>query len=136
MTECPAPEFTGATRGATATLLRLEGLLVLGVAVAVFHALGGGWLMFAVLFLVPDLSMLGYLAGPRIGAACYKAGHSYLGPALLGAAGLYMSAPLIQQIAAIWVAHVGFDRALGYGLKYAEGFGFTHLGFKGRAARA
>jgi len=136
MTECPAPEFIGATRGAPATLLRLEGLLVLGVAVAVFHALGGGWLMFAVLFLVPDLSMLGYLAGPRVGAACYNAGHSYLGPALLGAAGLYMSAPLIQQIAAIWVAHVGFDRALGYGLKYTEGFGFTHLGFKGRAARA
>ena len=136
MTECPAPEFTGATRGAPATLLRLEGLLVLGVAVAAFHALGGGWLMFAVLFLVPDLSMLGYLAGPRVGAACYTAGHSYLGPALLGAAGLYLSNPLIQQIAAIWVAHVGFDRALGYGLKYGQGFGFTHLGLKGRAARA
>ena len=46
-----------------------------------------------------------------------------------------MSDHLIQQIAAIWVAHVGFDRALGYGLKYADGFGFTHLGLKGRAAR-
>ena len=135
MTECPAPEFTGATRGAPAILLRLEGLLVLGVAVAAFHALGGGWQLFAVLFLVPDLSMLGYRAGPRVGAACYNAGHSYLGPALVGALGLYTSDHLIQQIAAIWVAHVGFDRALGYGLKYTEGFGFTHLGFKGRAAR-
>ena len=135
MTECPAPEFTGATRGAPATLLRLEGLIVLIVAVAAFHALGGGWRLFAVLFLVPDLSMLGYLAGPRIGAAGYNAGHSYIGPALVGALGLCLPSPLIQQIAAIWVAHVGFDRALGYGLKYPQGFGFTHLGLKGRAAR-
>lgn len=83
---------------------------------------------FASLFLVPDLSMLGYLRGPRVGAVCYDAAHSYVGPlALLGVGGL-AAAPTAVAIALIWIAHVGFDRALGYGLKYGTAFRDTHLG--------
>jgi hypothetical protein len=95
--------------------------------VAAFHRMGGGWALFAGLFLVPDLSMLGYLAGPRLGALGYNAGHSYLGPALLGVIGLAAASPLAAQLALIWSAHIGFDRLLGYGLKYPSAFGNTHL---------
>ncbi len=121
--------------GAARILLQMEGGVVLAGAAAAFAQLGGSWTLFAVLFLTPDLSMLGYLAGPRVGAVGYNAGHSYLGPAALAAFGAAQGQTLLLQLAAIWVAHVGFDRMLGYGLKSAAGFGFTHLGVKGRAAR-
>ena len=91
--------------------------------------------MFAGLSLVPDLSMLGYLGGPRLGAACYNAGHSYLGPAVLAALAVAASMPMLLSIACIWLAHIGFDRMLGYGLTYATSFGETHLGRRGRATR-
>ncbi|MBO0751473.1 MAG: DUF4260 domain-containing protein [Bradyrhizobiaceae bacterium] len=113
-------------------LLRLEGAAALATAVA-FYAHGGfSWLMFAALFLAPDVSMLAYLAGPRAGAAVYNAAHTYALPLPLLAAGLLTGAPTLTAAALIWIAHIGFDRALGYGLKYASGFGDTHLGRIGR----
>jgi hypothetical protein len=100
--------------------------------VVFYRALGGGWLMFGLLFLVPDLSMLGYLINRSLGAACYNAGHSYLSPGLLALVGLGLCSPIPYSLALIWVSHIGFDRLLGYGLKYPTGFGDTHLGLKGR----
>jgi hypothetical protein len=88
--------------------------------------------MFALLFLAPDLSFAGYLFGPRIGAAAYNAAHSTNGAVGLGVAALALNQHLMVAIALIWLAHIGFDRALGYGLKYGAGFGFTHLGRIGR----
>jgi hypothetical protein len=135
MSSLNARPLPGHVTGAARLILQLEGAAVLAVAAAVYYGLDASWTLFAALFLVPDLSMLGYLAGPRIGAVCYNAGHSYLGPLALGASGLVQQQPLLQQIAVIWIAHVGFDRAMGYGLKASAGFGFTHLGLKGKAAR-
>ena len=114
--------------GGPKTILRLEGGVVLAVATAAYAQTDAGWLLFALLFLVPDVSMLGYLAGRRIGAFGYNVGHSYLGPAALAAYGLWSATPLCVSIALIWVAHIGFDRLMGYGLKYAGGFKHTHLG--------
>ena len=125
-----------AVRGVPRSLLRLEGLAALAAAVIAYRALGGGWGGFLALFLVPDLSMLGYFAGARIGSICYNAAHSYLGAALLAAAAYAAHSALAGQLALIWCAHVGFDRALGYGLKYATAFTDTHLGRIGRAASA
>ena len=93
----------------------------------------GSWWIYAILFLVPDLSFAGYLAGPRVGAVVYNAAHSYLAPVALMTSGFVVSSPLTPSIVMIWLAHIGIDRALGYGLKYAEGFGFTHLGRIGKA---
>ena len=90
--------------------------------------------VYAILFLVPDLSFLGYLAGPQAGAVVYNAAHSYLAPMTLMVAGFSMASPLVLSIAMIWLAHIGIDRALGYGLKYKTGFGFTHLGRIGKDA--
>jgi hypothetical protein len=114
----------------TRTILRLEGLAAAVGASLAYHHLDGSWGWFAALFLVPDLSLLGYLAGPRLGAACYNAAHSYLGPVLFMAIGLLLGAspPLL---ALVWVAHIGADRLLGYGLK-RRSFHDTHLGFIGR----
>ncbi len=85
-------------------------------------------MQFTLLFLVPDIFMLGYLAGPRIGAALYNAGHSYLGPLILAGVGSLANAQMPLLIALIWGAHIGIDRAIGYGLKYGSGFKDTHLG--------
>ena len=119
----------GPVRGGVSVLLRLEGAVELGAAILVYWVLGGGWVMFAVLLLVPDLSMLGYLAGNRIGAAIYNAVHTYLAPALLaGLAWALHLPPWVTLVALIWAAHIGADRLLGFGLKYPEGFKPTHLG--------
>lgn len=125
---------SGATRGVPRLLLRLEGAVALAAALVAFAHLGGRWGWFAALFLAPDLSLLGYLATPRVGAVAYNAAHSYVGPALLALAAVWLGEPSLLSGAAVWVAHVGFDRALGYGLKYASAFGDTHLGRVGRGA--
>jgi len=122
--------------GGPRALLRVEGLLVLAAAIAAYFHLDGGWGWLAGLFLLPDVALAAYLAGPRVGAVAYNAAHSYIGPALLAAVGLGLGglgSPLVLG-ALIWVAHVGFDRALGYGLKHASGFRDTHLGRVGKAS--
>ena len=92
------------------------------------------WWLFALLILVPDLSMLGYLAGSRIGAVVYNAVHVTFGPIVLTVVGLMFGDLPVLGVAMIWLAHIGIDRAIGYGLKYGKGFGFTHLGRIGRSA--
>jgi len=106
-------------------MLRLEGGVALAAAVWAYHLLGGGWAMFALLFLLPDVSMLGYLRDPKLGAWVYNLGHTTLAPALLAVVWWGGQGSLM---ALIWLAHIGFDRLLGYGLKYADDFHHTHLG--------
>lgn len=115
-------------------LQRVEGLVALGFGVIAYASLGQSWLVFAVLFLAPDLFMLGYLRSARIGAMSYNFGHTYVAPALLALLG-FLVGPLAFGLAAIWVAHIGFDRMLGYGLKLNGGFEQTHLGLIGKARR-
>lgn len=108
-------------------LLHLEGLAFLAAATLAFHALGGSWLKYAVLFFVPDLSMAGYAFGNRVGAAAYNAVHTYAAPVLLWLVAYYGHRPALYSLGLIWGAHIGFDRMLGYGLKYETGFPDTHL---------
>lgn len=122
-----------AVSGAPRVILRLEGGLVLASAVAAYAQQGGHWSLFFLLFLVPDLSMFGYLANARIGAALYNIAHSYILPLSIGLAGIGSAQPTLLDVALIWIAHIGFDRMLGYGLKYGSAFGHTHLGLLGRA---
>ena len=122
----------GAVVGGPRLLLRLEGLAVLALSIVLYRQTGAGWTLFALLFLAPDLSMLGYLAGPGPGARTYNAVHSYLVPLLLAVVGVVAGRPLVP-VALVWTAHIGFDRVLGYGLKYPTAFSDTHLGRIGRA---
>ena len=123
---------TGAATGGVKILLRLEGLTLFTGMVMLYASWGGSWLVFALLFFVPDLSFLAYLADARFGALVYNAAHSYMAPVALLTLGFGLASPLTLSIALIWLAHIGIDRALGYGLKYSAGFGFTHLGRFGR----
>lgn len=118
------------------SLLRLEGLAAAAVATVFYARTGSSWWMYAVLFLVPDLSMLGYLGGPKLGARIYNAIHSYITPATLAVSALLLGANGLVPFALIWVAHIGVDRLMGYGLKYPEGFGRTHLGMLGKQRKA
>lgn len=113
--------------------LRAEGLAVFAAAVVGYGLGDHGWLLFAVLFFAPDLAMLGYLAGPRIGAAAYNLAHTYVTPAVLAGIGWLLAEPLLLALALLWAAHIGFDRMLGYGLKLPTDFRDTHLGRIGRA---
>jgi hypothetical protein len=136
MADIASAETTGAVTGGLRTLLRLEGLTLLLGMTLLYAVWGGSWWVYALLFLVPDLSFAAYLAGPRVGAIGYNAAHSYMAPMTLMVLGFGFASPLTLSIAMIWLAHIGFDRALGYGLKYATGFGYTHLGRIGRASPA
>jgi hypothetical protein len=117
---------------------RIEGALVFAACAAMIAAFGlfapvGPWWLWVLLFFAPDLGMLGYLAGPRVGAAIYNALHLYgagLAVAALGLLGLGPTA--VTGFGLLWVAHVGFDRMLGYGLRASTGFKDTHLGRIGR----
>ncbi len=108
-------------------LLRAEGAAMLAAASVAYAQTGAHWGWFAGLFLAPDLMMLGYLHNTRTGAAVYNLGHTCLLPAALLAASLLFGWSATVAVALIWVAHIGFDRMLGYGLKYATGFKHSHL---------
>ncbi len=123
---------TGAVTGGVKILLRLEGLTLFAGMVLLYWIWGGSWWVFVILFLAPDLSFIAYLADPRTGAIVYNAAHSYMAPVALLTTGFATGEPLTLSLAMIWLAHIGIDRALGYGLKYQAGFGFTHLGRIGR----
>jgi hypothetical protein len=114
--------------------IRLEALAVVAVSAVLYAQTGASWLLFASLWLVPDLSMLGYFAGPCWGARTYNAIHSYVTPATLVLAGLLLHRAQVLPCALIWINHIGVDRLLGYGLKYPAGFGWTHLGRLGKRA--
>ena len=125
---------TGAATGGVRILLRLEGLaLFLGMTL-LYGVWDGSWWVYAILFLAPDLSFAAYLANPKIGAIVYNAAHSYMAPVAMMTSSFGFADPLWLSVAMIWMAHIGIDRALGYGLKDAAGFGFTHLGRIGRKA--
>ena len=121
-----------ALTGAPLLLLRLEGAAAALVALALYGGSSGSWLWFAVFALAPDLSFAGYLAGPRAGAAIYNAAHTYALPLALWLYGWWTGTALAELAALIWIAHIGVDRALGYGLKYGSSFQDTHLGRIGR----
>src|SRR5688572_17975431 len=119
--------------GTPRVLLRIEGLAVLIAALVGYHAIGASWPLFAGLLLVPDLALLAYISGPRIGALAYNAVHTYIGPLALTALAYLGIVPNAWPFCLVWIAHIGMDRALGLGLKFSSAFQHTHLGTVGRS---
>jgi hypothetical protein len=115
--------MSGAVAGSVRMVLRLEGP---------YSKFDLDWETFALFFFTPDLSFLDYLLGPKVGAITYNLAHSYIGAVGRIAIALLRPEPIVLCASLIWCAHIGFDRALGYGLKYSDGFSFTHLGRIGR----
>jgi hypothetical protein len=108
-------------------LLHAEGAAVFLAATLLYFHGDHPWWLYLVLALAPDLSMLGYLGGARVGAATYDAAHTYVVPAALAALGVVADWESAVAVGLIWSAHIGADRLLGYGLKYPTGFKHTHL---------
>ncbi|MBV9612429.1 MAG: DUF4260 domain-containing protein [Acidobacteriaceae bacterium] len=107
--------------------LRLEGAVLFFCALFFYHSLGTGWLLLIALFLLPDIMMLGYLVNPKVGARSYNLAHTEVFAAVLAACSFALHRTTFLAVALIWLAHIGFDRALGYGLKYPTFFKDTHL---------
>lgn len=113
-------------------LLRSEEALVFLGCIALFTFLPYSWWWFPALILLPDIGMLGYLAGPKAGAWVYNLFHHRGLAFALWVAGLMAASPLLQLTGLIMFAHVAMDRIFGYGLKYEKGFAYTHLGEVGK----
>lgn len=111
-------------------LLHLEGAAIFALSIVAYRSSHGGWWLFALLFLAPDLSMIGYAFNARVGADCYNTFHTYTAPVLLAVVGHLAGKPASLLLSLIWIAHIGFDRMLGFGLKYPSGFQDTHLSSK------
>ncbi|MGI4741753.1 MAG: DUF4260 domain-containing protein [Janthinobacterium lividum] len=118
------------------SLLKTEELAELLLAALVFAHLPYAWWVLPAAFLLPDLSMLGYLAGPRVGAASYNLLHHKATAIAVGVAGWVLGLPIVVLAGTILLFHSSFDRLLGYGLKYSTGFQDTHLGRVGKEAAA
>ena len=123
----------GMTTGAIRTWLRLEGLAAFGAGLALFGVTGGNWLFIVPLILLPDLSAAGYLVDRRVGTFTYNLLHTWMPGFMVLALALLIGSPALQLAAAILIAHVGMDRAVGYGLKLPSSFQDTHLGRMGRS---
>jgi hypothetical protein len=108
-------------------LLRFEEAFLLAAVLFLYHHLHFSWLLFAILFLAPDLFMAGYLINPRLGSATYNLVHTLWLPIALLFAGYLLHSPIVPAVALIWIAHIALDRLLGYGLKYPTFFKDTHL---------
>jgi len=128
-------EFPPALTGQPLAILRAEGLALFAASLFAYSQLDGSWLLLAALFLAPDLLMLGYLANPRVGPALYNVAHTTILPLMTAVGAVLMGSTLALSLSLIWIAHIGFDRMLGYGLKYPNAFGDTHLGRKQTAAK-
>lgn len=114
------------------TLQRLEGLVLFLGGIYAWIVLGGVWWLFLLLLLTPDISMVGYMVNARVGAAIYNLVHSYPFPALSLVLGLWLSIPVLTFAGILVLAHIGWDRMLGYGLKLPSSFQDTHLGRIGK----
>lgn len=118
--------------GAPRNILRIEALLLFGIAIWLYSTAHLSWPLFALLFLTPDIFMLGYLLNTKVGALLYNVAHTSLTYAPLAALGWQSGNSVLLSVGLIGLAHVGFDRAVGYGLKYPTAFGDTHLGRVGK----
>lgn len=123
---------SSAVTGQPRMILMLEGFALLAVCIFAYAKLDYSWWLFGALILVPDIGMIGYLRNPKLGARLYNAMHVTALPIALGVCGYLWSVPLGTAVALIWLAHIGMDRMLGYGLKYESNFADTHLGRIGK----
>lgn len=113
-------------------ILRLENAALTVIALYAYHLFGFSWITFAIFILVPDLAMLGYLVSSKLGAICYNIAHSWVLASALLLSAHFLQNDTLMIAGLILAAHIGIDRAIGYGLKHYSGFKDTHLGSIGK----
>jgi Domain of unknown function (DUF4260) len=128
----PARRVTdGTVTGTPRRWLRLEAVTLVAGALIAYSTTNQPWWLIPLILLVPDVIMVGYLGGTRLGAITHNLAHSTPLPAAVIALGWWQHEPLVRAFGLVWLAHIGMDRALGYGLKYNDHFQHTHLGRPG-----
>jgi len=132
----PLPYDPGAVTGRPRAFLRVEGLALLIAALVAFSRTGQSWWLLPATLLLPDLGALGYLRSRSAGALLYNLAHATPLPLALVGLGLWQQTPLAVALGTVWLAHIGMDRAMAYGLKHDDDFGHTHLGRHGRPAQS
>jgi len=108
-------------------ILHLEGLTVFLSSIALYWHLGANLWLFLLLFFSPDLAIVVYAMNKSLGTKAYNLVHTYTLSIALGVISLLLGWQLGMTLALIWTAHIGFDRTLGYGIKYESDFKDTHL---------
>jgi hypothetical protein len=114
-------------------ILRSEEIAMFLFSIFIFSKMEFAWWWFAALLLAPDISMLGYLANPKIGAWTYNIAHHKGIALLVFALGIISNNAYLQLSGVILFAHSSMDRIMGYGLKYTDSFQNTHLGVIGKS---
>ena len=105
------------------------GLLAAGLAIAVVVIQNSSWWQLAVLAIAPDLSLLAG-GGPGLARGqirphavpFYNAVHRLWAPAVLVSVAIALQSPAWAAGGLAWVAHIVFDRSLGFGLRSPQGF--------------
>jgi hypothetical protein len=120
----------GTVHGAPRLWLRLEAATLLAGALIAYSTTNQPWWLIPLTFLAPDVSAAGYLGGAGLGTRLYNIAHVTPLPAAAIALGWWQHMPLVAALGLVWLAHIGLDRSLGYGLKYSDDFGHTHLSWK------
>ena len=122
----------GTVIGTPRRWLRVEGATLVAGSLIAYSTTGQAWWLVPLTLLLPDLTMIGYLGGARLGSYLYNLGHSTPLPAAIVAIGWWQDKSLVVALGLVWLAHIGVDRLIGYGLKYDDHFQHTHLGRLGR----
>lgn len=108
-------------------ILKLEGLAVFLACLYFYSKLDASWLLFVLLWLLPDISMVGYLKNTKLGAISYNLVHNYILALVVIVIGLLQSSDFTILLGIILASHIGLDRFFGYGLKYVDNFKHTHI---------
>lgn len=116
-------------------IVKSEYFIAAIIVAALFISLGFSWYWLIILFLVFDVSMVGYLFNKKVGAITYNIVHSLVGPGILLVLYIILDGKQLLFVALLWLFHIFVDRALGYGLKHVEGFHHTHMGKIGKSAK-
>jgi hypothetical protein len=130
----PPTASDGIVLGAPRLWLRVEGATLLAGALVAFSTTHEAWWLVPLIVLAPDFLAVGYLCGTRVGARFYNVAHATPLPAIMVGLGWWRGLPVVLALGLIWLAHIGVDRLLGYGLKYNDNFQHTHLGWSGGAS--
>lgn len=109
------------------TVLKLEGLAVFLTCLYFYSKLDASWLLFVLLWLLPDVSMIGYFKNLKLGAFLYNLIHNYILALLIIVIGLWQGDNFTISLGVILASHIGLDRFFGYGLKYIDNFKHTHI---------
>ena len=115
------------------TTLKIEELFMFIASIYFFSLYEYSWWVYPALILTPDIGFLGYVVNSRIGAITYNFLHHKGVAVVLFIGGILLASSPLQLAAIIIFGHSSLDRMLGYGLKYPEGFNYTHLGMIGKA---